>query len=374
MLEGQARLTLGAHGLTGGFEARDESLQDPGLPGGRSVAQHRALFVQDELALTPDFNLTLGLRHDRHQLYGDEWSPRLYGVWQASRGMDREGRLRPRLQGAEPEADRARRSAPRGPTPSSATPTCSPNAATASSSVPAMPPARPQAQVMLYDQRVEDLIEVRLLAAGAVPGIGTYTYENLARARMQGVEAALAQGLGAGFTARLNYAYLDARTDTGQRLEKRPRHSAAAQLDWDGDPWRANAYAEYSGDQLLAGPDRGAPAETAPGFTLVGAQVSRTLPWGLELALGVQNLGDVRLAEVVAAVHPRGAAAHLAADAARALVSAAGAAVWARRCRAAPVPGCARARRGVSWCLSALLRPRARARRHRARFAWAARH
>ena len=25
-----------------------------------------------------------GLRHDRNELYGDEWSPRVYGVWQAS--------------------------------------------------------------------------------------------------------------------------------------------------------------------------------------------------------------------------------------------------------------------------------------------------
>ena len=42
-----------------------------------------------------------------------------------------------------------------------------------------------QFQAVLFDQRVDDLIEVRLVAAGPVPGIGTYTYENLAQARMQ---------------------------------------------------------------------------------------------------------------------------------------------------------------------------------------------
>jgi outer membrane receptor for ferrienterochelin and colicins len=155
-----------------------------------------------------------------------------------------------------------------------------------------------QAQVMLFAQRVEDLIEVRLLKAGAVPGVGTYTYENLARARMSGLETSLAQVLGAGFTTQLSYTYLDARTDTGQRLEKRPRHSATLQVDWDGDPWRAGAYAEYSGDQLLPTLTAGAPAETAPGFTLVGAHVTRTLPRGLELTLGVKNLGNVSLAEL----------------------------------------------------------------------------
>ena len=62
-------LALGAHALTGGFEARDESLADPGLPG-ESVSRSRALFLQDELAITPRFSLTMGLRHDRYQLFG----------------------------------------------------------------------------------------------------------------------------------------------------------------------------------------------------------------------------------------------------------------------------------------------------------------
>jgi outer membrane receptor for ferrienterochelin and colicins len=42
----------------------------------------------------------------------------------------------------------------------------------------------------------------------------------------------------------------------------------------------------------------GAAAVPVPSVTLVGAQVSRALPRGLTLALGVQNLGDVRLAEL----------------------------------------------------------------------------
>ena len=41
----------------------------------------------------------------------------------------------------------------------------------------------------------------------------------------------------------------------------------------------------------------GAPPQTVGAITLLGAQVSRSLPRGLELALGVQNLGNVKLAE-----------------------------------------------------------------------------
>ena len=297
VLEGQARLTVGAHDLAGGFEARNESLVDPGLPGGRSLAQHRALFAQDELALTPDFNLTLGLRHDQHQLFGDEWSPRLYGVWQAGeawtiKGGYGHGFKAPNLKQIVPGAR------VEGPNTFLGNPDLQPERSDSVELGAGYAAGQTQAQAMLFAQRVEDLIEVQLIKAGAVPGVGTYTYENLARARMSGLETSLAHVLGAGFTAQLSYTYLDARTDTGQRLEKRPRHSATLQVEWDGKPWRAGAYAEYSGDQLLPALTAGAPAETVPGVTLVGAHFTRTLPWGLELTLGVKNLGDVQLAEV----------------------------------------------------------------------------
>ncbi|MDP1648955.1 MAG: TonB-dependent receptor [Rubrivivax sp.] len=296
VLEGQARLTLGAHGLSGGFEARNESLSDPGLPQGRSVAQQRALFVQDELALAQAFSLTLGLRHDQHQLFGQEWSPRVYGVWRASaqwtvKGGYSHGFKAPNLKQIVPGARTE------GPNTFLGNPALQPEHSDGVELGAAFAAGSTQAQLMLFDQRIEDLIEVRLVAAGAVPGVGTYTYENLAQARLRGVEASLAQALDAGFTARLSYTYLDARSGGGQRLDKRPRHSATMHLDWQGGRWRAGGHVEYSADQRLPALTTGAPAEAVGAVTLLGAQVSRTLPWGLELALGVQNLGNVRLAE-----------------------------------------------------------------------------
>ncbi|MDO8419855.1 MAG: TonB-dependent receptor [Rubrivivax sp.] len=296
VLEGQARSTLGAHGLTGGFEARNESLADPGLPGGRSIAQYRALFVQDEMALARTFDLTVGLRHDQHQLFGHEWSPRVYGVWRASgawtvKGGYSHGFKAPNLKQIVPGARTE------GPNTFLGNPALQPERSDVVELGAGFAAGPTQAQVMLFDQRVEDLIEVRLVAPGPVPGVGIYTYDNLAKARLRGAETALAQALGAGFTARLSYAYLDARADSGQRLDKRPRHSATVQLDWEQGRWRAGASAEYSGDQVMPSLTAGAPSEPVGDVTLVGAHVSRTLPWGLELALGVQNLGDVRLAE-----------------------------------------------------------------------------
>ena len=297
VLEGQARLALGAHALTGGFEARNESLADPGLPGGESVSRSRALFLQDELAVTPSFNLTLGLRHDRYALFGHEWSPRMYGVWQVDaawtvKGGYSQGFKAPNLKQIVP-GGRAE-----GPNTFLGNPALQPERSRGTELGVGYAAGATQAQLMLFDQRVEDLIEVRLVVAGALPGVGTYTYENLARARLRGAEASLAQALGSGYTLQLSYAYLDARAAAGQRLDKRPRHSATVRLDWQGGPWRAGSHVESSTDQQLPALTAGAPSQNVGAVTLVGAHVARKLPWGLELALRVQNLGQVQLAEV----------------------------------------------------------------------------
>ena len=154
-----------------------------------------------------------------------------------------------------------------------------------------------EVQAVAFAQRVHDLIDLRLVQAGVVPGTGTYVYENLARARLSGLETSLVQKLPAGFSVGLGYTYLDAFDGSGRRLDKRPRNTANARLDWTEGAWRAGLRIEYANDQRLASATVGAPSVAAPDVTLVSAHVSRTLPFGLELALGVDNLTDVRLAE-----------------------------------------------------------------------------
>lgn len=297
VLEGQARLTLGAHALTGGFEARDESLADPGLPGGESVSRSRALFLQDELALTPRLSLTAGLRHDRYELFGNEWSPRLYAVWRADaawtvKGGYSHGFKAPNLKQIVP-GGRAE-----GPNTFLGNPALQPERSRGMELGVGYAAGPTQAQLMVFEQRVNDLIDVQLVAAGAVPGVGTYTYQNLARAHLRGAEASVAQALGSGFALQLSYAYLDAHAAAGKRLDKRPRHSATVRLDWQDGPWRAGGHVETSSGQQLPALTAGAPSQSVGAVTLIGAQVTRKLTQGLELALGVQNLGQVQLAEI----------------------------------------------------------------------------
>ena len=297
VLEGQARRPFGdAHTLTAGFEARNESLDDPGLPDGRSTLPHRSLFLQDEWTVAKPLTLTFGARYDKHDRYGNEWSPRAYAVWRVSptwtvKGGYSHGFKVPNLKQVVPGAR------PEGPNTFIGNPDLKPEVSDALEIGVGYSAGPAQAQLMLFDQRVEDLIEVRLVTPGPTPGIGTYTYENLSKARLRGVELSWLQPLGLGFSAGLSYTYLDAKNGNGQRLERRPRHSATARFDWQQGAWRVGATLEHAGDQLLPGAPPSTALQKVPDVALLGGHVTVSLPAGLEATLGVRNLDDVRLAE-----------------------------------------------------------------------------
>jgi outer membrane receptor for ferrienterochelin and colicins len=296
VIDGQARAVFGAQALSTGFELRNESLEDPGLPGGRSLARHRSAFVQDEWSISPQLTLTAGLRHDRHSLYGAQWSPRAYLVWKAAPGWTLKGGYShgfkaPNLKQIVP-GSRAE-----GPNTVIGNPDLTPEISDGVEIGLGWERGRQQGQLVVFSQRVKDLIELRLVRAGTVPGTGTYVYENLAEARLHGLEAAWQQPLLSWLGARLSYTYLDARNAQGQRLERRPRHSAALSLEAQQGPWRASLMAEHTGRQLLPSATVGAAPVQVSDATLLGAHLTRSLPAGLSLSVGVRNLGDVRLAD-----------------------------------------------------------------------------
>ena len=74
------------HLVTGGVQWNDTSLSDwnPGLNNRVTYkfgTTQKAVFVEDEWALTERLALTGGLRIDRHDQYGTHANPRLYAVW-----------------------------------------------------------------------------------------------------------------------------------------------------------------------------------------------------------------------------------------------------------------------------------------------------
>lgn len=74
---------LGAHKLTVGGQFLDAELVDAVAPAPFEFEQW-ALFAENEWRISDALNLTLGARHDDHNIFGSQLSPRAYLVWNAS--------------------------------------------------------------------------------------------------------------------------------------------------------------------------------------------------------------------------------------------------------------------------------------------------
>ncbi len=281
--------------LTGGVEAREEKLFNIGLPGGASQAMHHAAYAQGEFDVGPRLSLTGGLRYDRHQRFGHEWSPRAYAVWRAAPGWVVKGGVghgfkAPSLKQISPDYREDE-----GPNTYFGNAALRPESSDAGEIGVAWDTVDAGLQAMAFTSRVANLVVPRLLRQ--VGTRGEYLFENIDSARFKGLEAALAWRLPAGFSLNANYTYLDAHDDSGKRLEKRPRHSLGLRAGWSAGPWRAGIDAQHSRDQVLASTTPGQALQAAPDLTRMAAQVSRELGHGLTVSAGVDNLTNLRLAE-----------------------------------------------------------------------------
>lgn len=91
------------HNITFGGQWWEASIKD-GLRANKEVSfEQIGLFAEDTWALTDQLALTLGLRYDNHDTFGDFWTPRAYLVWNANeswtfKGGYSEGYKAPRLE------------------------------------------------------------------------------------------------------------------------------------------------------------------------------------------------------------------------------------------------------------------------------------
>jgi outer membrane receptor for ferrienterochelin and colicins len=282
---------LGGHLLTLGGEYRVETLKNAGLIGGEDEATHQALFLQDEVPLATQVALTAGLRMDDHEIFGGEWSPRAYLVWEATPQLIVKGgyghafkaptlkQISPNYVGAE------------GPHTFLGNPDVKPEASDSIEIGADWKRGNLNLRGVLYHTRVEDLITYRLL--GVAGTRRTYLYDNINRAEVTGAEAGFTWEIAPDLSWNADLTLLRTKDrDTGKELVGRPRRSLASRLDWRaGDGWSARLGLEHVGRQLDG------TAARLPAYSLWNASVAKQLGKALMLRVGVENLGDARLAE-----------------------------------------------------------------------------
>lgn len=279
-----------ANMVTLGGELREERLENAGLRGGSDSAARKALFVQDEIELAKDWSLTFGLRNDNHEMFGDELSPRAYLVWKATPALTLKGgygeafraptlkQISPNYVGAE------------GPHTFRGNANIKPETSRSVEIGADFQMGGTEATAAIFRNDIDDLIYTRLTAPN------NYIYDNLSKARIDGLETRVKQALGGGFSASANYTLLYATDrDTGATLVGRPRHTLTPTLEWKEGPWFTALSAEYVGDQWLSTTSNG--NQPAPSYTLWNLNSRFDINEDASLRAGLRNITDVRLAE-----------------------------------------------------------------------------
>ncbi|QIL45265.1 TonB-dependent receptor [Acidovorax sp. HDW3] len=295
VVDGHASTRWGAHQITLGGEWRKENLVNAGLKNGADDATHKALFVQDEFALTPNLLATLGLRTDHHALFGSETSPRAYLVWEASPALVVKGgwghafkaptlkQISPNYVGAE------------GPHSFLGNANIKPESSNSFEIGADWQAAeRLSLRGTFFHTEVKDLITYKLLRQ--IGSRRVYQYDNVDAARIQGLELGATWNISSALQWSTDATLLRTRDkSTGKDLADRPDTSLASRLNWRLGAWQTLLGLEYTSSQTATG------GAALPSYTLWNLSTGRAWTLGegrsLHLRTGIDNLANVRLAD-----------------------------------------------------------------------------
>lgn len=293
-LNGHYGIALGrSHRLTVGFESREERLEHPSFAGGEASVKAYAGFLQDEWALSEQWDFVYGARLDKHDLFGSEVSPRLYMVWQPSehwtlKGGYSRGFKAPMLKQISPDYRFD------GPHSFIGNPDVQPEKSDNLELSLGYTTDSYWWRATAYRNHVEGLIDSVCIEFCSRPLRRLYRYENVDDVRIRGTELEAGLELPANFSLSGNYAYNDVRDQSNdERLPERPLQTGNARLAWasNDDGWQLELRYEYIGNQLTAG---SAPQQQ-PSYSLWNTSVKRRLGKGLDLQVGVENLANHRV-------------------------------------------------------------------------------
>ncbi|MFE3838421.1 TonB-dependent receptor domain-containing protein [Pseudogemmobacter sonorensis] len=243
-----------------------------------------ALFVEDEWRLRDDFALTLGLRYNDHEEYDGHFTPRLYGVWDATDSLTIKGGVSTGFRAPDIRAI----------TPGYAYTTggsaCSSNSPPSCGVIIADPDLKPETSTSfelaaLYDtgtmqfgatlfhtkfkDKIENYRTNEFWTGPEYPGAGpnagsTFPYyiwynRNVSRATISGLELTLDWQLSDSLQLAANYTYTDSEQKSGDYaglpLARTPQHMASLRFDWDTPVEELSSWlaVNYHGTEINAG-------------------------------------------------------------------------------------------------------------------------
>ncbi|KHN90256.1 TonB-dependent receptor [Pectobacterium actinidiae] len=285
-VDGQVSGYLGDHLLTGGGEYRLTSLKHSmNLPNGTIDVSQGALFLQDEFKLA-DLALTFGGRVDKHETYGTEFSPRAYATynltdnWVVKGGVSKAFKAPSIAQSSESYAI----AACRGRCQTVGNPDLKPETSISYEIGTAYEAERFGAGVTLFNNDIKDMIQVQTWDRVAT----RLTYENVNKARIQGIETSFWVDLTDDLNWTTNWTIVDAEDRTTKmRLKQTPKNTVNTQLNWQTlDNLSTYISYQYTGNQYLFDKE----VSKTRGFNTVDIGATYTPVKNVDLKLGLTNL------------------------------------------------------------------------------------
>ncbi len=314
----QSSLFLGDHVATLGGQYKYEDLSDKGnqLAGAEDLTRLTrwswALFAEDEWSLTDSFALTTGLRMDRDENYGTHWSPRVYGVWQATeqwtvKGGVSSGYRSPDIRAAVDNWGQITGGGRGDPAVIVGNSSLKPEESLSQEIGVLWDGLNGvSAGVTLFNTDFEDKItELRRCTdtTGNASGqcvVNGEAYRfisdrvNVDEARMRGVEATFDWDITASVSLAANYTYTESEQRSGdfrgEPLNQMPKHMFNTTLDWQASDrlgsWARLNYRSETSEYL----SRTSMAESTPAYTLVDVGGTYDVNQNLKLLAGVYNV------------------------------------------------------------------------------------
>ncbi|WP_404343774.1 ligand-gated channel protein [Pseudoalteromonas mariniglutinosa] len=263
-----------------------------------------SIFAEDEYSATKRFKLTAGLRYDHDGNFAGHWSPRLYGVYNASKAVTIKGGISTGFR-----APNIRQS------------TAQWGQVSRGGNIYGNPDLSPEKSInyemgiyydasrdlsisstVFYNQFDDKITRIACPLTKCTDGANQFgslptTYTNVDEAVTQGFEVSLSYDITADFDFSANYTYTDSEQKTGEYkgspLNQLPKHIVQSSLNWrPTDKLSSWLRVHYRGEesQPTTGPSQS--SLIAPDYTLADVGGNYDVTRSVKLGFGIYNLFD----------------------------------------------------------------------------------
>lgn len=246
--------------------------------------KNNSFFLQDEIELGDNFLLTIGARYDDNEKFGGELSPKANLIYKLGKNQ--------RIKFGYGEGFNA----PTVTQNSSSYTSTSRHIFTGNDDL--MPETSKSFELgyeyygknvifktTIYETKVDNLIETQKTVDNPGSAPDYYTYENVSKASMKGLEVEIDYDINDSNALKLNYNYLKTEDESdGSELSFKPKHTANIRLS-SALPYEINSSvsAKYIGTQFID-------SDIYDSYTLFNLQLSKEIAKNLTARVGVDNL------------------------------------------------------------------------------------